>query len=560
MAFRIAAKIGDRVMRLPLITGELLLGSHPDCPLRLAHSSVSRRHAVVRVAGGAVEVEDLGSRNGVRRGGERIAATVWRPGERLSFGAVEAFLEEVGDADTELALALAPAPGAAAARDHAETGQSTFGSEPAALFLGQHLSGLLRRLLAEPSPTEMAQAVGHAVFSSLPCTLVEVATAAGGTIYHAEREGAALETIEPRAGTLLLRCSFPAPRLAGHFAPVLDTAALLLLLAQGLSGRRAPAGRDAPALPAPPDPPSATPQVRDIYEMAARVAGGSIGVLILGESGTGKELLARYLHDASRVAGGPFLALNCASLPRDLLESELFGVEKGVATGVDARPGKFEQASGGTLFLDEIADMAPETQAKILRVLQSGEVHRLGGLEARRVAVRTIAATNRDVRALLSSGAFREDLYHRIAGWVVELPPLRRRRADILNLAAHFLARETSRRGVRAAGVSRAAVDRLLAYPWPGNIRQLENEIARAALFLEDGEMLDTARLSEEVRRGEAGGGRGLAAILESVERDEITLALEASGGNVDVAAAALGISRATLYRRIATLGILHGG
>ncbi|MCB1056284.1 MAG: sigma 54-interacting transcriptional regulator, partial [Acidobacteria bacterium] len=252
------------------------------------------------------------------------------------------------------------------------------------------------------------------------------------------------------------------------------------------------------------------------------------------------------------------VALNCAALPDDLLEAELFGVERGVATGVEARAGKLEQAHGGTLFLDEIGDMAPATQAKILRALQEGEVYRLGGREPRPARVRVISATHRDLEAMLAAGDFRADLYHRIAGWEVTLPPLRRRRADIGNLAAFFLEREAAALGVRPAGISRAAVVALEAFPWAGNIRQLQTEIARAVLFLGDGDLLDTALLSPAVRASRPGEGSttGLKATLEAVERDEIELALRAARGSVLQAAERLGLPQSTLYRRIKALGL----
>jgi two-component system NtrC family response regulator len=283
-----------------------------------------------------------------------------------------------------------------------------------------------------------------------------------------------------------------------------------------------------------------------------------VAVLITGESGTGKEVLARYLHRASGRSDGPFVALNCAALPRDLLEAELFGIERGVATGVESRPGKFELADEGTLFLDEIGDMSAETQARILRVLQEREVYRLGGRDPRPARNRIIAATNRDLAARLADGSFREDLYHRIATWVVELPPLRQRKADIANLAAFFLEREASRQGRRIAGLSRGALAALSSYTWPGNIRQLENEMARAVLFLDDGDMLESTDLSASIRgrRPPAVGIRALDTILADVERDEIQRALAATGGDVAAASATLGISRATLYRRMKALAI----
>jgi transcriptional regulator with PAS, ATPase and Fis domain len=224
---------------------------------------------------------------------------------------------------------------------------------------------------------------------------------------------------------------------------------------------------------------------------------------------------------------------------------------------VDARAGKFELANGGTLFLDEIGDMALETQSRILRVLQEGEVYRIGATAPRKAGVRIIAATNKDVQRLIRDGLFREDLYYRIATWMATLPPLRHRKPDIPNLAACFLAREAARAGVRVQGISRAALEKLVSYSWPGNIRQLEKEMGRAVLFLVDGELLDTSRLSpflhEEARRA---GKTSLATILEEFERDEILRALESAGGDVAAAAESLGLGRSTLYRRMKALRI----
>ncbi len=285
---------------------------------------------------------------------------------------------------------------------------------------------------------------------------------------------------------------------------------------------------------------------------------GTISVLIRGESGTGKELLARYIHAASRRADGPLVTLNCAALSRDLLEAELFGVEQGVATGVDSRPGRFEQAHTGTLFLDEIGDMAVETQAKILRVLQEKEVYRLGSGNARPADVRVVSATNRDIDALLESGYFRSDLYHRIADWVVELPALRQRREDIPNLAVHFLSTACEEAGVRPAGISKAALEVLTTAAWPGNIRQLEREMARVALFLEDGDLLDTSLLQGSLlEEGGVGVDDGsLRSTLDAAERSAIEKALMVCSGDVVAAAQRLDLGRSTLYRRMTALGI----
>ena len=281
-------------------------------------------------------------------------------------------------------------------------------------------------------------------------------------------------------------------------------------------------------------------------------------VLILGESGSGKEVMARWLHARSRRAAGPFLAVNCAALPKELLESELFGIEKGVATGVEARPGLLERGSGGTVFLDEVGDMAPETQAKVLRVLENPTLFRVGGRTPVQVDVRFLAATNRDLEALVEEGGFRRDLYHRLAAFEVKLPPLRERREEIPALAARFFHRELAKSGAASPGITRAALAALVRHPWPGNVRELQNEIAKAALLLEPGEPLDLhAPLAAAPRLAEAqASSLTLDETVRRAEREAFAVALAAAGGDAARAMELLGVSRTTYYRKLKELGL----
>src|SRR3989442_1264113 len=228
---------------------------------------------------------------------------------------------------------------------------------------------------------------------------------------------------------------------------------------------------------------------RQVLTHAAKVAATEATVLLTGESGTGKEIIAQLIHATSRRAGGPFVALNCAALPEALLESELFGYEKGAFTGaVVARPGRLEQAAGGTLFLDEVGEMSPAVQAKFLRVLQEREFQRLGGTRMQKANVRVIAATNSDLRAALAAGEFREDLFYRLHVFAIRLPPLRERPEDIRPLLEHFVAElGPVVLGRRAAGMSREAREHFLAYGWPGNVRELRNAVERALILCEGG-------------------------------------------------------------------------
>jgi two-component system response regulator AtoC len=302
--------------------------------------------------------------------------------------------------------------------------------------------------------------------------------------------------------------------------------------------------------------------MRDALDVVGRVADRGTTVLVLGESGTGKEVIARAIHRASPRAGRPFVAVNCAAIPENLLESELFGHVRGAFTGAAAdKPGLFEQADGSTLLLDEIGELPLPLQAKLLRALQEGEIRRVGDARTRRVDVRLVAATARDLEAEVRAGGFREDLYYRLNVVTVRLPPLRERPADIAPLAARFAA-QLARRFARPLALAPEAVAWLEGQPWPGNVRQLENTIERAAV-LTDHDVLGVADLDQDVRprpgapKGDARGPSiTLRDAVTGAERDAITTALAAAGGNRRDAARRLGVSLRTLFYKMARLGI----
>ncbi len=304
--------------------------------------------------------------------------------------------------------------------------------------------------------------------------------------------------------------------------------------------------------------------MRTVLENTRAIAELPVNVLILGENGTGKERIARLLHDHSRRSEGPFVPVNCASIPEALVESELFGYERGAFTGADrARGGRLEEAEKGTLFLDEIGDLPMVVQPKLLRVLQEGRGRRLGGEGLRRYDFRIVCATNRDLRGMVAAGSFREDLYYRLFSVEVKLPPLRQRGEDIMALAHGFLETTCRRFGKRVDGFSDGVVELFEGYRWPGNVRQLRNEVERLVVFTPDGERARVAACSAELQ-GAAGHPRvtrpGLAVSLPDqvrcLERDMILEALEKSGGNKERAARALGISRQGLYKKLARYGI----
>jgi transcriptional regulator with GAF, ATPase, and Fis domain len=287
------------------------------------------------------------------------------------------------------------------------------------------------------------------------------------------------------------------------------------------------------------------PEMRRVLEVVERVAPRGVSVLVRGESGTGKELIAKLLHLLSR-REGPLVALNCAALPESLLESELFGIEGGVATGVHARAGKFELADGGTLFLDEIGDMQPAVQAKLLRALQEREVVRLGGAKPVPVDVRLIAATHRDLEALVAEGGFREDLYYRLKGVEVELPPLRDRRQDIPHLVRHFVERFCAREGIEVPPFRSEALALLLAHDYPGNVRELQN-LVEGAVSLAERE-IDADLVRSLLGSTAATGPEALD--LATLERRHIQRVLHLAGGNKTSAARLLGVDRKTLQRK----------
>jgi DNA-binding NtrC family response regulator len=554
---RLIGQLAERPVAFTLREGTNVVGSSHDAAIRLGDPSVSRRHAELIAADDSVEIVDLGSRNGTFVDGRAITREHVRAGCQLGFGRVRLALEVVPADDEAIGLALA-APPAPPAPDEAIA--NTVGTRAIDTFTMDHLPQLLALLGDGADPTRMAAAVGAALVATLPAVSVEVlAIETNGhpaVLYVAHREVSHTPTLTTAtAARIEVRLGLPSAEMAGLYTPLVEIAARLVALG-GRGDRPRPPESKPVAKPLPPEPASVVPAIQRIYHDAAQVAAGEVGVLIRGESGTGKEVLARFIHAASRRAKQPFIALNCAALPLHLLEAELFGIERGVATGVDARQGKFEQADGGTLFLDEIGDMAPETQAKILRALVEGEVYRVGGTTPKPARVRVIAATHRNMDELLAAGTFREDLYYRIATWVVELPPLRHRRADIPNLAAFFLAREVGKHALAVRGISRAALERIANYAWPGNIRELENEIARAALFLHGRDLLDTAALSPRLLEAPAERPARLKDELLAAERIAILRALRAVDGDVGAAATELGLGRSTLYRRMKELGI----
>ncbi len=307
---------------------------------------------------------------------------------------------------------------------------------------------------------------------------------------------------------------------------------------------------------------SKSPKMRQVYELAQRVAAADSTVLITGETGTGKEVVTTAIHNWSGRKDKPLIKVNCGAIPDNLLESELFGYEKGAFTGaVSSKPGRFEIASGGTIFLDEIGDISASLQVKLLRVLQERTFERLGGLKSISVDVRVIAATNKNLKEEVDKGNFREDLYYRLNVVPIQLPPLRERTEDIGDLIRYFLKKSATISGVgKPKTMSVAAMEKLINYRWPGNIRELENIIERCVVITA-GDVIDIDSLPVEIMNESWESGINkedtahtdniLNAAIDNKEREVILRALEANGGNKTKTALALGISRRSLHRKI---------
>ncbi len=610
--YRLRGTVAGVETAIDLAAGRHIVGSLPETDVTLPVPGVSRRHARLTVASGSLVVEDLESTNGTLVDGRRVDRGGVAVGAELAFGPVRLKVEGVASDDAELAIVLEgarlpAAPPAVLSSFNPEETTLVLGDEgraPAGLWL-KWLEGFLERLTATPEG-DAAAALGFLgqCLGASGCCLVrwteegrEVALAAWGSMHQVPPLGevrrlvaagpsgcaAAFFATDPLLSAAFSTRRGPEPLglvVWGDFPDRLASAGLLrtlVLLCEDHGPARAPGApsearpRAAPALVFPAGyRPGTSPPMVALYAQMERLLRGALPVLISGETGVGKERVARILHASSERKDGPFVAVNCAAIPNELLEAEMFGVGKGVATGVEARPGRFQLAQGGTLFLDEIGELAPGLQAKLLRALEAREVQPLGSRPVA-VDVRVVAATNVDLARHLEGGALRSDLFYRLAGFILEVPPLRRCPEDIPGLVEHFLRRAAEESGTRPRGVTVAALRLLTSYPWPGNVRELEHEIRRLAYGARDGEVLGSERLSERLSaRLRRPGGRAdpvaglvagldslaLAPAVASLEAELIREALARSGGKKVEACRLLGLSRTGLDKKVKRLEI----
>jgi DNA-binding NtrC family response regulator len=602
VAFCLRGTVAERERLWLLAPGENSLGSSEANDLVLAVKGVSRRHARLQVDAVGVGLEDLASTNGSFVNGRRITRARVSAGDAVGFGPVALTLQEIDPADVELALEI-PSP---------EEGRSGLPEDAGTPAQRERSAGRAGRLAAAERLLDRLALLPRKDPATILTALVRHLCAAGACLveWPRRREPLVLAScgrVEDVSELAPLRSLVQeAARAAGpdvlcrsgscgppplSFAVLARPGAMpLALLASGgnaegaaaesllrvvvrlldlLSAERRTSQR-AQDRERPPDlrfpeafVPGVSPTMEDLYREMRPLCRGDLPVLIVGETGVGKEHVARILHASSERAAGPFVAMNCAAVPADLLEAEMFGIADGAATGVRGRRGRLEEARGGTLFLDEIGDMSLGLQAKLLRALQEKEVQPVGG-RAVAVDLRIIAATNKDLPDEVERGRFRPDLYYRVAGAVLTVPPLRERREDIPPLVDRFLRDAAEAAGHAVRGLTVKALHALVAYPWPGNVRELEHEVQRLVSacppdFAIDSTMLP-ARLLATPPLTEAEPGRSLRLdrhVLD-LERRLIRQALERAGGSQRKAAVLLGISRNALARKRRRLGFIE--
>lgn len=601
--FRLRGEVDGKAVELVLGEGDNVLGSAAECALVLSAREVSRRHAVVRVGGRGASVEDLDSKNGTFVNGVRVRQASLKDGDWLQLGPVVLALDAVPADDVALGIPLTPAGQGAKISAPASDTTTGFGmARQAPAPWSEALAAFGRCVLGSTEPDipgalgALAAALDTGPVALLSCrggeeTLVRRVIGDASGLAAALPAGTLVASLAARTTNGGVASAFldgdPALVVAGRAAdghwpavlvvggraatpdlrPVLETALRMLDHAHpGDDGFDLPAGRGTPAMLAFPvgHVICASPAMQAVYRQLELLLSGRMPVLVTGETGVGKEHVVRILHASSDRADGPLEVVNCAAIPSELLEAELFGIEEGIATGVKAREGCFRRANGGIVFLDEIGDMPPALQAKLLRTLQDGEVHPVGARRPARTDVRVVTATNTDLEQRMLAGDFRRDLYYRIAGCRIHVPALRERSADIPPLVAHFLERSVAETGRQVRGLSVAALDALSRGAWPGNVRELENEVRRLVQLCPDGRAIESDMVAPSIAASAAAPPSPAASLddldlqrrLADLEANLVRQALDRSGGNLSEAARVLGVSRNGLVMKMQRLGI----
>jgi len=604
--FRLTGELDGTRLSFDLGEGEHVIGASEGCDLPLVATGVSRRQAGLVVADGALTIRDLDSKNGTFVNGRRIDELEVDEGDWIGFGPVVLYVVRVHPDDARVAIPLDPHRRRGERRDGTTEVRSLArradDESPRWIALLNELTNLLIGA-SEPSLSDALNLLRAGVGADGAC-LVEwnggpdpIVLCACGAILDGSGSNAIAEAFaaEPSTGEsepvmlsgsrdgdepvtwalasapttspwgLVLVGDFAHRRAAG---PLLE-AVLRMVLHSKSEPVHFEVGTGSAAPPklyfAPRYVVGRSAAMAEVYGQLRQLLRGDIPVLITGETGVGKEHVAEILHASSSRCEGPFVAVNCAAIPSELLEAELFGIESGVATGVTARKGKFQLARGGFLFLDEIGDMSLELQAKLLRALQQLEIHSLGARAPEPIDVRIITATNTDLQSLITASRFRRDLYYRVAGFTVKVPPLRARREDIPALVEHFMRLYAEEIGKPVRGITVRALNALATAPWPGNVRELEHEVRRLVYLCPENQAIDSTMLSpailhpsaqQQIDELDLGGDLELDVAVADLERKLIAAALARTKGNRSRAAKLLGISRNGLALKMDRLGL----
>lgn len=605
-SFRLRGEIAGSLRDFPLQLGENSIGRSSDCGVKLSVKGVSQRHAVLTVGPDSLRLEDLSSKNGSFVNGSRVTSAALQAEDEIWIGSAELRLEEVDAGESRLAVALpvaSPEP-------------ETLGTVTATQARWLDSGWVTSWLACLDQSVTLLSAGDPQALRAIVESLLSISGASGIALVQIDR--AEIPVVLAGCGNLVevagrglqllssLESSSPESRVVVADArsadekqpPLLvirairpDRADLAFLLSGELRGGRPlesllatqlrliealllPAGSDRPSPSRGEEKLSfpvnyvagVSPSMARLHQEMAAFAAGQVPVLIHGETGSGKELVADILHSSSQRRQKPFVAINCAALPAELMEAELFGIGRGVATGVQARQGRFLEAHGGTLFLDEVGDLPAILQPKLLRALEEKVIHPVGG-STTPIDVRIVAATHRDLLQCVKEGSFRADLYYRLAGVELRVPPLRERRDDLPLLVDHYLRQMTDESGRQIRGISVNALASLGQYSWPGNVRELVHELRRLVYLCPPGQAIETAQLAERIRHQAGDLGKGSEGetldppgdwfrqakdlSLARIECAALAEALRRCQGNQVQAGRLLGISRTAVRLRI---------
>ena len=546
--------LGAELSCQQLEAGEYTLGRARHCEIALGVSGLSREHLSLEVLpDGGVVLTDAGSTNGTRIDGRLIGRSATSGDFVLDLGAAVVRFRALDPALADLAYRTDQPPVAAPDSNSAPDPATTV------LSLGRSLREAYKEAgPALPDPARLIQPALAAWCDCLRATAIALRDRDGRIVaYHGPASRALTEVWSNEHFSLALEGDSATQQIAG------DILGSFLDWLPPASSPVVKAEARAPSEYFPGVWPSDETFQRQLVALA-RVAGSAVSILLLGETGTGKDLLAKWIHACSPRSDGPFIAINCAALPQDLLEAELFGIEAGAATGVSARPGVFERAHGGTLFLDELGEMPADTQVRLLRVIEDGSLYRIGGSELRQVDIRLVSATNRDLEAAIDQRDFRLDLFHRLAAFETRVPALRERQDDIAGLAIYFFNAALSASGQRSPGMTRQALIALQQWRWPGNIRELRQAVSSATALLHPGEALDQSHLPQRLAGLKIDPAtvdannkiRTLADAVSAAEAQAIGAAIQASDGVPEKAWTQLGIGKTTFYKKLKELEI----